>query len=237
MKAGAPIRKVRVVPAAFSVLELMIVVAVLALLVVLFLPRWMAQHRRSSLLSCVNNQKQIGLAFRTWALDNNDRYPMQVPVTNGGTLELISAGNVWPHFVAMSNELSTPKILVCPVELRANKKQIADVFAPIPSGASPYQSSPLTNDDRISYFIGLDATNSKPNTWLGGDHNLQFGAKPAAHGLHNVWTNTPARWNNPWHEDGGYILLSDGSVSLVTSKDLNSSLAATGEATNHFVMP
>lgn len=45
-------------------------------------------------IQCVNNLKQVGLAMRIWAGDNNDKYPTSL--------------------VVMSNELSTPKILICP---------------------------------------------------------------------------------------------------------------------------
>ncbi|HXT41026.1 MAG TPA: hypothetical protein VN887_13530 [Candidatus Angelobacter sp.] len=47
-------------------------------------------------IQCVSNLKQIGLAARIWANDNNDVLP--------------------PGWLAMSNELSTPKILVCPAD-------------------------------------------------------------------------------------------------------------------------
>jgi hypothetical protein len=49
---------------------------------------------RAERIQCVNNLKQVGLAFRIWAGDNNDKYPTSL--------------------VVMSNELSTTKILVCP---------------------------------------------------------------------------------------------------------------------------
>ncbi len=71
-------------------------------------------------VSCVNNMKQIGLAFRTWALDNSNKFPSGVSVTNGGTMELCAVGNdgfdMSPeiHLLVMSNELTTPLILVCP---------------------------------------------------------------------------------------------------------------------------
>ncbi len=45
-------------------------------------------------MACVNNLKQIGLAARIWATDNGDVLP--------------------PNWLAMTNELATPKILVCP---------------------------------------------------------------------------------------------------------------------------
>ena len=45
---------------------------------------------------CINNLKQFGLAVRVWALDNKNINP--------------------PDIVCMSNELNTPRILVCPAE-------------------------------------------------------------------------------------------------------------------------
>jgi hypothetical protein len=45
---------------------------------------------------CINNLKQIGLAARIWATDNSDTLP--------------------PNWLSMSNELSTPKVLVCPAD-------------------------------------------------------------------------------------------------------------------------
>lgn len=45
-------------------------------------------------IQCVNNLKQLGLAVRIWAGDNNDKYSTSL--------------------VSMSNELSTVKILICP---------------------------------------------------------------------------------------------------------------------------
>ncbi|MGO8927396.1 MAG: hypothetical protein ACLQU3_10970 [Limisphaerales bacterium] len=51
---------------------------------------------RAESIQCINNLKQMGLAFRVWALDNNNMSP--------------------PDMLSMSNELSTPKILVCPTD-------------------------------------------------------------------------------------------------------------------------
>jgi hypothetical protein len=51
---------------------------------------------RSQEIKCVNNLKQLGLSVKTWALDNQDTYPQ--------------------HVLQMTNEMSTPKILVCPAD-------------------------------------------------------------------------------------------------------------------------
>lgn len=75
---------------------------------------------RAQRINCVNNLKQIGVAFRTWTLDNAEKYPCNVPTNAGGVMEVCATGadgfekNPAPIFQVMSNELSTPKILVCP---------------------------------------------------------------------------------------------------------------------------
>src|SRR4029077_1477289 len=95
--------------------ELFISVAVIAVLVAILLPAITSRLRRyGPLISCINNLKQVGLAFRTWTLDHNDKLPISVSVTNGGIMELPSTELVYLHFQVLSNELSTPKILVCP---------------------------------------------------------------------------------------------------------------------------
>ena len=49
-----------------------------------------------------------------WESDNNDKYPMSISVTNGGAMEAVLNGNPMRVFQVMSNELSIPKILICP---------------------------------------------------------------------------------------------------------------------------
>src|SRR5258708_17009284 len=99
---------------AFTMIELLIVVMCLCILALILLPAMPRTKAHAQRINCMNNLKQVGVAFRTWALDNGDKYPAQVSVTNGGTMELVLSGIVWPHYSVMSNELSTPKILVCP---------------------------------------------------------------------------------------------------------------------------
>jgi len=91
----------------------------LLLLPAMFVPALGKAKERAQSIQCRNNMKMIGLSFKTWSLDNQDRFPWSVSVTNGGTMELAIRGadNIDPnpiHFEVLSNELNTPKILICP---------------------------------------------------------------------------------------------------------------------------
>jgi hypothetical protein len=94
----------------------------LCILPAMLLPALSSAKSRAESINCVNNLKQIGLAFRVWELDNHDQFPFNVSTNAGGTMELVLRGgdgndrNPALHFQILSNELSTPKILVCPAD-------------------------------------------------------------------------------------------------------------------------
>ena len=98
---------------AFTLFELLLVLAVVVALTAVILPA-LAKAKGGSRITCYNNLKQVGLAFRVWAGDNKDQFPMQVSTNEGGAMELCLAGDVLAIFRSMSNELSTPKVLLCP---------------------------------------------------------------------------------------------------------------------------
>jgi len=114
----------------------------------MLLPALSQAKGRAQEISCRNNMKQVGLAFRTWAIDNEDQFPFNVSTNKGGTLELCSVGNdgfdrnAAFHFMVMSNELSTPKILVCPAD---SKKQPALDFLSLQPANVSYQMHSGTN--------------------------------------------------------------------------------------------
>src|SRR5216117_1389627 len=138
---------------ALTLVEALVVIVVLGLLGALTLPGLRPARSRQR-IGCVNHLKQVGLAFRLWARDHSDKYPMQVSVTNGGTMESASIGILFPTFQVMSNELSTPKILLCQTD---TNRTFATNFT------TDFYSS------KISYFVGLDADETKPSMLLSGD--------------------------------------------------------------------
>ncbi len=218
---------------AFTTIELVMVVASLAILAAILLPALTKSRVRVAKVGCDDNLKQIGLAFRAWAVDNHDMFPMQVSVVNGGTMELVDDGAAFPHFLVMSNELSTPKVLVCPED---SGRQMATSFQCVLPPAFPY-STPLTNDNNISYFVGVDASPSRPAMWLSGDANFAFEGAPAKSGLQQVRNNASVAWVSPRHNGAGNICFPDGSVQQAKDSQLGALLMRTGVATNRLALP
>ncbi len=208
--------------AAMTLFEVGVIIAIVALLGALLLS-WLVNSRiNEARFGCVNNLKQVGLAFRIWAGDNGDINPMGISLTNGGSLEMVITGNVVRTFQLMSNELSTTKILVCPMDLaRTNTSDFAT----------------LANTN-LSYFVGVDVTNDlPPQQILSGDANFALGGRPVAPGLLNLASNSPVRWTPTRHGLAGSLGLADGSVQQITNRSLPRMLGSTGVETNRLAIP
>jgi prepilin-type N-terminal cleavage/methylation domain-containing protein len=207
---------------AMTLLEILVVCAVLAILAVILLPTIMPvpHHYGYAGPQCVNNLKQTALACRVWEGDNNDKFPPFVSVTNGGSMEYVNTPNVWRHFQVMSNELSTPKVLVCPQD---TARFVATNFT-------------FMNNSNISFFFGVDASDSNPNMILSGDRNITNGT-PVKNAMLNLTTNRPAGWTSEIHNKVGNLALADGSIQQVSISGLRMTVTNTGFATNRLQMP
>ena len=219
-----------------TLIEAMIVVVVLAVLVAMFLPALARSQRRSSRVGCVNNLKQVGLSFRQWALDSSDKFPTQVSTNSDGAMEWAQQGIAWPVFQVMSNELNTPKVLFCPVD--SNKKRVrADTFDSPASRSTSSQIS-FTNNQNLSYFVGLDAIGTQTNLLLTGDSHFEVAGKELSEGLQKLQSQQRIGWAATRHENrNGNLCFVDGSVRPLTSKELPAVFKATGLATNRLVLP
>ena len=189
-------------PAAFTLLELLIVLVVIAILAGLFLPFGMSPRRKAARIQCVNQLKNIGLGLRIFPKDQDGHFPWQISTNQGGSREYLENPTLaWPHFHALSNELSMPSILICPAD----------------RGVLKGKTWATTRTNRaLSYFLGLQAREEQPSSILAGDSNLELDGRPLRTELVLVRTNNILRFDNTRHEASGNILLGDGSVQQVT---------------------
>lgn len=210
--------------AGLTLFEVGVVVALMLILAAVLLPvlrNLSNAHDRARQINCMNNLRQVGLAYRIWEGDNGNMFPMGVSVTNGGSMETAQTGNVVQSFLVMSNELSTPVILRCPAV----------------TGGTATGFSILANSN-ISYFVGVDVTNDmSPTLFLSGDCNFEIRGLPVRPGLLSLRTNDLVAWAAIRHIHCGNVGLADGSVQFAKSAGLQRLLVQTSIATNRLALP
>lgn len=237
---------------AFTRLELLMVILTVGLLATIGLPALGGSKPRSEQTTCMNNLRLIGRAIHMWGDDHGDRPPWLVPFSEGGMSSLNNVGpipswasqvrNVWLHFGWVSNELATPKILVCPGDMSA---RVATSFAIASEGGFFH---PNYQHRACSYFIGLHNPPEAPLALLSGDRNMQTNYVAACSAFYGMGTFAAtielAYPNSQWlpglHGPLGNLLLNDGQVQLTSNDQLNTALRV-GNALDmnvgHFLIP
>ena len=205
---------------AFTLVEMLVVIAIIGILAALLLPALTKSEARARRIFCINSQEQIGLAFHTFSNDHNGKFPMAISTNDGGSLEYVENGlnadgnfyTSFRNFEALSNELVFPQMLACPSDM---SRAATTNFA-------------LLQNQNLSYFVGVQSTFDKPVSILAGDRNLATNSyqQPTILGFNPL---SDLAWTWEMHQFKGNVLIADGHV-----EEWNDSSLATAESASSF---
>ena len=203
-----------------TLIEVIVVLALILLLAATFLPALSDRPRKATRITCVINLKEIYLGCRIWEADHTN-FPTGISITNGGAMEFAEKGIAYRVFQVASNELSTPKIFFCPTD---SARSAATNF------------SVGFDNSHISYFVGMVTNDSNPNAIFAGDDNLTINGIRVRTGIVTLWTNNLVGWTKERHDGRGNIGLADGSIQQASVNGLHSAISAV-EVPTRVVIP
>ncbi|GEM_PF-2230009 len=167
---------------AFTLIEMLVVIAIIALLVSLIFPAVTSTLQRARITQCQSNQSQIAKAMLQYPIDHNGRLPFAEVRTSGGSRTIdATERDHWAAVLIRNEYISAPtpededaipanSVFLCPAGLN-------DTHSTITPGDSPWTTnenahSPRAypfDEDGVTKYIhvgyGINSTNPSHRGW------------------------------------------------------------------------
>lgn len=199
----------------FTLVELLTVVAVIAVLAALLLPAVSRARENGQRASCINNLRQIGIAFNVYLLEHRDTYPAAQDPIHSDPAYWLWMGRGWRMLLSpyIPGDKEKPGVFFCPSDQRSSSAEVFERTSYAYSMAfyhSPEQIDGMTSP--ADTYSPERVRESIPQRHAAVRHPTKKIIVGEWYSNHLAWTNDPG-----WFGWGGkrLFLFADGHVEFL----------------------
>jgi prepilin-type N-terminal cleavage/methylation domain-containing protein/prepilin-type processing-associated H-X9-DG protein len=202
---------------AFTLVELLIVIAIIALLVSILLPTLSRARRLAKRTVCASNLRSVNLAVMLYTDAHRDAYPAAEDPVSRSPFYWLWMGRGWRGFIEpyLGEDVSpdNPSVLLCPSDPAREEFQATSYAYSMSFYHSPGQ---------------IDAMDDKADTYSNAPPPVRQSSSDVRHPARKIligeWTSN----HQPVNDDAGWwcwqgrrnMLFADGSVVYVHARDI-----------------